>query len=206
MPSAADSSSSDLPWLLDPTAIARDAIRVQGLPTLSADALQRWIGKIHTFQHQVRETPPPQQPDLFGGIEIHPGDPNLVDPFALETCPFNFYEQRDLGPKQPAIYFVRDRRADVILYIGEAKNAHSRWSGSHDCKRYVTNYRTLHFECGSSCQIDIAFWLDAFPDAKRRQGQERDLIRRWRSPFNKENWQRWATPFIEGRTDPQSSS
>ncbi|MEM9771505.1 MAG: GIY-YIG nuclease family protein [Cyanobacteria bacterium P01_D01_bin.73] len=188
-------------WLLDPEAIATPPPRVQGLPTLDAEALQTWINKIHQFQHHTRHTPQPQQPDLFGGIEVHPGDPYLVDPLALESYPFNFYEQRGtIGPKQPAIYFVRDRQAEIILYIGEAKNAYTRWSSVHDCKRYVTNYRTLHFECQSSCDIDIAFWLDAFPDAQRRQEQEQTLIQRWRSPFNKENWQYWATPFTGGRT------
>ena len=167
---------------------------------------------LHRIAHSLNQLKLPFIPRFIShiarfltGIEIHPGNPDFVDPFCLESYPFNFYEQRDLGPKQPAIYFVRDRQADILLYIGEAKNAHSRWSGAHDCKRYVTNYRTLHFECQSACQIDIAFWLDAFPDAKRRQGQERALIQRWRSPFNKENWQRWATPFIEGRTDSNRS-
>lgn len=189
---------------MNPEAIATAPLRVKGIPILNAHTLHQWIQKIHTFQQQVRHTPPPQQPDLFGGIEIHPGNPDFLDPFTLDSYPFNFHEQKDLGPKQPALYFVRDRQADIILYIGEAKNARTRWSGTHDCKRYITNYRTLHFECQSHCKIDIAFWLDAFPDTKRRQGQERDLIQRWRSPFNKENWQRWGTPFTAAHLDPQN--
>ncbi|MGD1936440.1 MAG: GIY-YIG nuclease family protein [Cyanophyceae cyanobacterium] len=184
-------------WLLDPAAIATPT-QVQGLPTLNAEALEDWIAKVHQFQHRARHAPLPRQPDLFGGVEIHPGDPYQVDPFALDSYPFNFYESAQ-GPQQPAIYFVRDTQAHIILYIGEAKNARDRWKGVHDCKRYVTNYRTQHFECQSSCRIDIGFWLDAFPDAHRRQDQEQTLIQRWRSPFNKENWHHWATPFTEGR-------
>jgi hypothetical protein len=26
------------------------------------------------------------------------------------------------------------------------------------------------------------------------------LIEKWRSPFNKENWKHWGTPFIWGKT------
>ena len=81
-------------WLLDPAAIATPT-QVQGLPTLNAEALEDWIAKVHQFQHRARHAPLPRQPDLFGGVEIHPGDPYQVDPFALDSYPFNFYESAD---------------------------------------------------------------------------------------------------------------
>ncbi|WP_196602024.1 hypothetical protein [Gloeocapsopsis dulcis] len=44
--------------------------------------------------------------------------------------------------------------------------------------------------------VSIAFWWDAPVKTKPRQQLERALIQKWRSPFNKENWTLWSTPFV----------
>lgn len=185
----------------------RSLPRIQGRPQMGAEALNRWKDRIITFQTQVRQTPPPQQrsllsdPEPSGFVETAKTRPELaIDPFALPPHPFEFYDlPDDPSPATPVLYFVIDRAADLILYIGEAVRARSRWAGPHDCKRYYRNYYTLHQELDLPHAVSISFWGDAFPDAKRRRQQERACIQRWRSPFNKENWRVWGTPFIDGK-------
>ncbi|WP_334952755.1 hypothetical protein [Nostoc sp.] len=43
--------------------------------------------------------------------------------------------------------------------------------------------------------VNIAFWWDTPTDRRARQELELNLILKWRSPFNKENWERWGQPF-----------
>ncbi|MHC5748952.1 MAG: hypothetical protein ACYTXT_45400 [Nostoc sp.] len=43
--------------------------------------------------------------------------------------------------------------------------------------------------------VNAAFWWDAPVDRRTRQELELNLILKWRSPFNKENWERWGQPF-----------
>lgn len=190
-------------------AIARSLPRVQGRPQMGAQALGEWKGRVGEFQAQVRQTPPPTQPMLWTGDEWGKSpdragsdvtDGLQFDPLALAAHPFEFYGlPEDPSPSTPVIYFVIDRAADLILYIGEAVRARSRWAGPHDCKRYYRNYYTLHQELGQEQAVGLSFWGGAFPDAKRRRQQELWLIRRWRSPFNKENWRFWGTPFMDGK-------
>lgn len=200
-------------WEGQSGAIVRSLPRIQGRPQMGAQALDLWKGRIHRFQEQVRHTPPPTQGGLWGGDEWglcpdRPGDEITggvtdglhFDPLALAAHPFEFYElPEDPSPSTPVIYFVIDRAAGLILYIGEAVRARSRWAGPHDCKRYYRNYYTLHQELGQAQAVGLSFWGGAFPDAKRRRQQELWLIRRWRSPFNKENWRFWGTPFMDGK-------
>lgn len=181
----------------------RSRYRVQGLPQISAPALLDWKTRVAQFQQTVRNAPIPEQLGLFDQEETSPvfadvGNPDRVAPFGLRFYGFEFWRSQQ-GPAQPTIYFVLDDTAKIVLYVGEAVNAQQRWAGEHDCKRYVRNYRALHFDLGLDCAIATVFWLDVFPDARRRQQQEQHLIQRWRSPFNKENWITWATPFVDGR-------
>ena len=171
---------------------------------MGADALRQWKARIATYQRQVRHTPPPVQQPLLLDVAPSPGviagSTDGVDPFELAPHPFEFYDLAiDPSPETPVVYFAIDRAADVILYIGEAKRARSRWSGPHDCKRYYRNYYTLHQELGIHHAVSTSFWTGAFPDAKRRRRQELELIERWRPPFNKENWRFWGTPFVAGK-------
>lgn len=48
---------------------------------------------------------------------------------------------------------------------------------------------------GYSPAVNAAFWWDAPIDRRTRQELELNLILKWRSPFNKENWERWGQPF-----------
>ena len=169
---------------------------------LTAAELTAWKQRLCNFQQTVTLDAGTTQGSLFDHSETSPADD--IDPFTLPQRNAEFWREQFTDAGNAALYFVVDHEADLLLYVGETIKANQRWKGTHDCKRYITNYRTLHFECQSHCKIDIAFWLDAFPDTKRRQGQERDLIQRWRSPFNKENWQRWGTPFTAAHLDPQN--
>ncbi|WP_199315661.1 hypothetical protein [Aerosakkonema funiforme] len=44
-------------------------------------------------------------------------------------------------------------------------------------------------------EVATAFWWDTPPDRNARQKLERELILKWRSPFNNENWELWCQPF-----------
>jgi len=54
----------------------------------------------------------------------------------------------------------------------------------------------VHYQNDLSSQLGIAFWPHAPTERKPRQQLESALIKRWRPPFNKENWQFWGTPFV----------
>ena len=58
------------------------------------------------------------------------------------------------------------------------------------------NYRHAHYHHGLDSQLGIAFWRHAPDERRSRQAVESALIYKWRSPFNKENWKFWGTPFI----------
>jgi hypothetical protein len=83
----------------------------------------------------------------------------------------------------------------LLLYTGETGKSNQRWKGEHGCKHYLLNYQQAHYHYSLPTEIGIAFWQDAPAQTKARQQLERDLILKWRSPFNKENWAFWGTPF-----------
>ncbi|MBD1935628.1 hypothetical protein [Trichocoleus sp. FACHB-69] len=62
-----------------------------------------------------------------------------------------------------------------------------------------TLYQPVHQLAFSWYQLDVAvcisFWWDAASVRRFRQALEKELILKWRSPFNKENWERWGQPF-----------
>ncbi|PSN19912.1 hypothetical protein C7271_04885, partial [filamentous cyanobacterium CCP5] len=74
--------------------------------------------------------------------------------------------------------------------------SNQRWKGVHDCKRYILNYISAHRAHDLTVTVNIGFWPHAPADRKARQRLESDLIGQWRSPFNKENWSFWNTPFV----------
>jgi hypothetical protein len=53
----------------------------------------------------------------------------------------------------------------------------------------------VHYQNQLETLLGIAFWSLAPTQTRDRQRLEAALIRRWRSPFNKENWEFWGTPF-----------
>ena len=169
--------------------------------------LQVWKQRIIRFQAELQLTPDSQQGSLF---ELAPAaaaaQASAINPFDLRRQNTEFWRWQFDDVGVAAMYFVIDYAATdemagspLLLYVGETVKSNQRWKGVHDCKRYLTNYRQSHFENGLDSELGIAFWPHAPSDRIPRQKLESDLIYRWRSPFNKENWRYWNTPFISGK-------
>lgn len=161
---------------------------------MDADALVRWKSRIFEYQQRVRESKPPQQTALFDLTPVH-CDPDQIDPFSLRLNTMHFWRMPADTPGYPCIYFVIDNTLPLLLYVGESCQSNQRWKGVHDCKKYVDHYHSLHYQHGLERAVSIAFWFDTPADRKARLDLELSLILRWRSPFNKENWERWGQPF-----------
>ncbi|MEO0409615.1 MAG: GIY-YIG nuclease family protein, partial [Cyanobacteria bacterium P01_A01_bin.135] len=120
-----------------------------------------------------------------------------IAPFALAQQNFFFFNwPADRHPDSACLYFVIDTTANLLLYVGETCRANQRWKGVHDCKQYVLNYQALHFQHQLPTTVNTAFYWEAPVQTRPRQRLELSLIKRWRSPFNKENWRFWGTPFV----------
>ena len=157
-------------------------------------ALVRWKSQIYNYQQRVRESEPLQQTALFDLPPSH-CNPDSIDPFELQPHPSEFYRLPD-NDSEACLYFVIDNALPILLYVGETKRTPSqRWKGVHDAKSYITNYISLHRQHGLDVAVVAAFWWDVPEGARSRQQLELALIQKWRSPFNKENWERWGQPF-----------
>ena len=66
----------------------------------------------------------------------------------------------------PALYFVVDYEANVLLYVGETIKSNQRWKGVHDCKRYILNYVEAHRVHQATATVNIGFWPHAAADRK----------------------------------------
>lgn len=177
-------------------------------PRLDIDKafLQRWKQKIHAYQERVLNEQSIQQTSLFSGLEsaspeqneaCHEFSPDHINPFSLDLHNFFFFQwPADRHPDSACLYFVIDTHVPLLLYVGETCHANQRWKGVHGCKQYVLNYQSLHFKHQIPTAINTGFWWDTPSDTRPRQQLESALIYRWRSPFNKENWTFWGTPFI----------
>ncbi len=169
--------------------------------------LQSWKLRIIRFQTELQLAPTSQQGSLFDlAPAAEPNQALAIDPFKLRRQNTEFWRWQFDDVGVAAMYFVIDYAATdemanspLLLYVGETVKSNQRWKGVHDCKRYLTNYRQSHFENGLDSELGIAFWPHAPSDRIPRQKLESDLIYRWRSPFNKENWRYWNTPFISGK-------
>jgi hypothetical protein len=178
-------------------------IRHSGLQTsplleMSAQTLQDWKQRIFGHQQQVMQSVQPAQVMLF---EEHGLETSLerLDPFGLRSQNIEFWRWPAHEPGLAALYFVIDRELPLLLYVGETCHSNQRWKGVHDCKRYVRNYIEAHRSHSLPVSVRICFWPHA-PEATRpRQKMERSQIEKWRSPFNKENWRHWETPFVGGK-------
>ena len=161
---------------------------------MSKQTLLQWKARIFNYQQKAIQTKKPQQASLFNVPESH-CDTNLINPFELKLHSSQFYRQREHGDRN-CIYFIVDNSLPLLLYVGETKQtAKQRWNGVHDCKDYVTNYIELHRKYQLEVKVCSAFWYDTPSDRKSRLKLESELINRWQSPFNKENWRRWGQPF-----------
>ena len=166
---------------------------------MGLSSLEVWRQAIATYQSSVTIMIPATQTSLFDLPSVH-CDPHEINPFKLPIQPAEFYRLPSADSGDACIYFVIDlvksSQLPVLLYVGETCRSSIRWKGIHDCKRYLLSYRDLHATHGLPTQIVMAFWWDAPPTSRPRQQLERILIEKWRSPFNKENWRFWQTPFV----------
>ncbi|MBG1263798.1 GIY-YIG nuclease family protein [Nostoc sp. BAE] len=161
---------------------------------MSADALLRWKSQIFDYQQRVRENKPPEQVTLFDIAPNH-YDPDRIDPLLLRLVPMSFHRMPADNPGDVSLYFIVDSAASLVLYVGETCRSNKRWKGIHACKDYIASYQDLHYRYGIQTAVNSAFWWDAPVERKPRQELELSLILKWRSPFNKENWERWGQPF-----------
>ena len=161
---------------------------------MSVDALLGWKSQIFDYQQRTRLMTPPQQTALFDVAPKH-CDPDRIDPLQLSVRSLSFYRMPADTPGDACLYFVVDSAAGLVLYVGETCRSNKRWKGIHDCKGYIESYQSLHYQYGMKTAVNIAFWWDTPIDRRSRQKLEQTLIQKWKSPFNKECWQRWGQPF-----------
>ncbi|NJK35855.1 MAG: GIY-YIG nuclease family protein [Oscillatoriales cyanobacterium SM2_2_1] len=160
--------------------------------SMSLHTLQGWQQKIAGYQKQMRDRGLDQQMSLLGPEGSPP-----IDPWDLDRYPPNFYRYLRGDRGDACLYFVLDRGQELLLYVGETVHSRQRWRGEHDCKRYLDQYHTLHLSLNLPAPtIDLCFWWDAPKATRQRQKLEQKQIQQWRSPFNKENWHHWQTPFV----------
>jgi hypothetical protein len=164
---------------------------------ITAPALIQWKTRVLDYQQQSSAIDP-IAPAIHQGtlFDLTPPEPAL-NPFTLPRQNTQFWRWKPSDAGVSALYFVIDYECNLLLYVGETIKSDSRWRGEHDCKRYLLHYQQAHYSHDLPTQLGIAFWKDAPQKTRDRQRLESDLIRQWRSPFNKENWKFWATPFVQ---------
>jgi hypothetical protein len=187
--------------------------------TMTAATLQAWKQRVFNYQQQVRIPAQPNLLDLLTNatpnpagmgpspsspapLEPNPLDPNQLDldqldPFSLLHQNIEFWRWQPQTEGEAALYFVIDHTLPLLLYVGETVQSHKRWQGEHGCKEYLAQYRDLHYQHEITTHLGIAFWRQAPKRTRLRQKLESALIYKWRSPFNKENWRYWGTPFVQ---------
>lgn len=180
--------------LFSPTEIVRAPLNRSPVLLMDDIALSKWKKQIAIHQQQVRTNEPIEEASLFDVPKSHV-DPNIIDPFTLHLSALSFYRLPVDSPGQACLYFVIDSTANLLLYIGETMLSNKRWKGVHDCKRYIENYQDLHHKYKLETAVNIGFWWDAPVPTRPRQRLELELIKKWKSPFNKENWKYWGQPF-----------
>jgi hypothetical protein len=163
---------------------------------ISAETLQNWKQRVFQYQQQVVISPLLEQGTLFDLAATPTATADNIDPFKLPQQNTEFWRWKADDQGVSALYFVIDYELPILLYVGETVKSGQRWKGEHDCKRHLLNYRQAHSQHQCSTLLGIAFWLNAPEQTRPRQQLESALIHKWRSPFNKENWEFWGTPFI----------
>lgn len=174
---------------------------------MSLATLTAWKQRIFQYQRHVK-VQQIQQGSLFEAMPImstvadtlaDATDPETIDPFSLPQQNTDFWRWKAEDSGVAALYFVIDYELPILLYVGETVKSNQRWKGEHDCKRYLLNYRQVHYQHQLPSRLGIGFWAQAPIHTRARQKLETALIHKWRSPFNKENWQLWGTPFTGGK-------
>ena len=160
---------------------------------MSLDFLQQWKKRVFNYQQQKRQEPIQQTLLMPESEEV--SEVENFDPFTIKTHTDQFYDLPDYSLSESCLYFILDTHYSLLLYVGETKRSpHQRWM-NHDCKGYIQNYIELHRQYDLPVLIRSAFWWSVPEDRKARQKLEKQLILKWRSPFNKESWQWWGQPF-----------
>jgi hypothetical protein len=59
----------------------------------------------------------------------------------------------------------------------------------------AVSYQNLHYLYQMETAVNIGFWWNAPIERRTLQQLELSLIQKWRSPFNKENWDLWGQSF-----------
>lgn len=177
-----------------------DPIRPSTKEFLDKKALVEWKERIVKYQQQIRNNPTPQQNQLFSLANSY-GSSDDIDPFSLKLHTSLFYRMPETqgvvnGIDTGCIYFIIDRHLPILLYIGETKlTATKRWKNVHYAKNYVLNYIEIHRKYKLDVSVVSAFWHKIPSDKKMLLKWEKELIFKWRSPFNKESWQFYGQPF-----------
>lgn len=164
---------------------------------MSRDQLVQWKQRIFNYQKEIPYQIPTQQNSLFGSDSIRTAD--KINPFVLELHNWQFYRMLWTSTQSCCLYFVMDLEWSLVLYIGETKqSAHDRWGRSginHDCDNYIKSYIQLHRDCELAVKVATSFYYDVPLNTRQRKKIESELIHKWRSPFNRENWKWWGQPF-----------
>ncbi|MEN9213871.1 MAG: GIY-YIG nuclease family protein [Gloeomargarita sp. DG02_4_bins_56] len=152
-----------------------------------------WKQKMIRYQHRQTQIIS-QQTDLFplptAAIS------GVINPLILPAESNQFFRLPSrFTHGDPCIYFVLDRAAPLILYIGETVNGRQRWQGHHDCKTYLSYYLDDHRRYQLPTQIHWAFAWQVPRTTRLRKQLEQALIRHWLPPFNKESWSYWGAPW-----------
>jgi len=166
---------------------------------ISQEALQSWKKRVWQYQQEILRQPSLQQGSLFATTPSAGDIAEEIDPFGLPRQNIEFWRWKASDAGVAALYFVIDHELPILLYVGETIKANQRWKGEHDCKRYVLNYVAAHRSYQLPVTVNIGFWQQAPTGTRSRQTLESALITKWRSPFNKENWEFWGTPFVGGK-------
>jgi hypothetical protein len=163
------------------------------------EALQTWKRRVFQFQQLITVGTITEQGSLFADPPSAEAIADTIAPFTLPRQNTDFWRWKVEDGGTAAYYFVIDYELPILLYIGETVKANQRWKGEHDCKRYIENYISAHRQVGATTTVGIAFLNWAPTDTRARQQLETALIYQWRSPFNKQNWTFWGTPFVGGK-------
>ncbi len=169
---------------------------------MDREALIKWKQRIFKYQNEVINSQPPQQQTLFEMPKTSWHTVDDIKPFDLTIHNCLFWRmpepknQFDDESNKGYLYFIIDNTLPILLYVGETKlTASQRWKGVHDCKDYIRNYVQLHRNHKLDVAVNSAFWEHIPADKKVLLEWERELIIKYRSPFNKENWKYWGQPF-----------
>lgn len=165
---------------------------------MSREQFIQWKQQIARHQQATRQSYP-QQATLFD-TGVNQFDPERIDPFELKqyaTCFYDLKQMRIAGEGDPCIYFLIDNAVPLLLYIGETVHSNQRWKGGHHCEEYLSKYIQLNRKHGLDVRPALAFEWGVPDDVRLREPMEYKLIKKWRSPFNKENRAQWGHPFGE---------